>query len=89
VRAICRDNGIVYQGFSLLTANQRALASPAVTALAARKSVTVPQLVFAFARAVGMLPLTGTSDPTHMRQDLASAAVALDAAQVAALERLS
>ena len=31
---------------------------------------TPEQVVFAFALAVGMLPLTGTSDETHMRQDL-------------------
>jgi diketogulonate reductase-like aldo/keto reductase len=87
VRAFCRDNGIVYQGFSLLTANQRELSSPAVTAIAARMRLTVPQLVFAFARAVGMLPLTGTTDERHMREDLAGAETALDPRDVAALER--
>jgi diketogulonate reductase-like aldo/keto reductase len=87
VRAFCRDNGIVYQGFSLLTANQRELSSPAVTAIAARMHLTVAQLVFAFARAVGMLPLTGTTDERHMREDLAGAETALDPRDVAALER--
>jgi diketogulonate reductase-like aldo/keto reductase len=89
VRAFCRDNGIIYQGFSLLTANQRELATPLVAAIAARRSLTVPQVVFAFARAVGMLPLTGTQDPTHMRQDLASVGIVLDPVEVAAIERAS
>jgi diketogulonate reductase-like aldo/keto reductase len=87
VRELCRERGIVYQGFSLLTANQRALASPAIQSLARRRGVTVPQLVFAFARTAGMLPLTGTSDPEHMAQDLAAAELALDADEVAAFER--
>jgi diketogulonate reductase-like aldo/keto reductase len=88
VRALCRERGIVYQGFSLLTANQRELTTPEVTALAARKQATVPQLVFAFARAVGMLPLTGTSDPRHMAEDLAAVRVALAPAELALLEDL-
>ncbi len=32
--------------------------------------VSPAQIIFAFARGVGMLPLTGTSDPRHMEQDL-------------------
>jgi diketogulonate reductase-like aldo/keto reductase len=86
VRAFCRNHGIVYQGFSLLTANQRALASPAITGLAQRRQVTVPQLVFAFAHAVGMLPLTGTSDPGHLREDLAAGALELDRGERAIVE---
>jgi hypothetical protein len=36
-----------------------------------------------------MLPLTGTSDPEHMRQDLASRALPLGAADVEAIETLA
>ena len=89
VRGFCRDHGIIYQGFSLLTANQRELGAPGVAAIAARRGLTVPQVVFAFARAVGMLPLTGTKDPSHMRQDLASVNVVLDPADVAAIEHIA
>jgi diketogulonate reductase-like aldo/keto reductase len=88
VRALCADRGIVYQGFSLLTANRAELGTPVVTSLAERLGVTVPQLVFAFARAVGMLPLTGTSDPAHMRQDLVGVERELDPADVRTLDRL-
>jgi diketogulonate reductase-like aldo/keto reductase len=70
VREFCRKNGIVYQGFSLLTANRRELQSPAVTSVAVRTGGTIPQVIFSFARRVGMLPLTGTSDPRHMKEDL-------------------
>ena len=43
----------------------------------------------AFALAVGMLPLTGTSDPEHMTQDLAARALALADDEVRAIESLA
>ncbi|MFW5920664.1 MAG: aldo/keto reductase family protein [Polyangiales bacterium] len=70
VREICDRHGIVYQGFSLLTANQRELARPEVRQVAERHGRTVPQVVFRFALQLGMLPLTGTTAPQHMREDL-------------------
>ena len=72
VRSFCRARRIVYQGFSLLTANPEVLRHPVVAGIAAHRRATAAQVVFRFARAIGMLPLTGTSDPEHMRQDLAS-----------------
>jgi diketogulonate reductase-like aldo/keto reductase len=70
VRALCEINDIVYQGFSLLTANPQVLSSPRLIAIARRHGKTVAQVVFRFAIELGMLPLTGTSDSLHMRQDL-------------------
>lgn len=70
VREICREHNVVYQGFSLLTANVRELSTPQVKQLASGRQMTTPQLVFAFALQLGMLPLTGTSNCEHMRQDL-------------------
>ena len=46
------------------------------------------QVVFRFAFAVGMVALTGTSDRTHMQQDLAAIDLAITESDVAALERL-
>ena len=90
VRALCRAHGIAYQGFSLLTANRRELSLPRVARLAERLGCTVAQLVFRFAIDVGMLPLTGTSDPAHMRQDLDALALPpLSADDVRALETIS
>jgi diketogulonate reductase-like aldo/keto reductase len=88
VRAFCREHGIVYQGFSLLTANRRELAGPVAQAIAARTGATIPQVVFRFALAAGMLPLTGTCDPVHMREDLAAVRVDLSPADVDAMERI-
>jgi diketogulonate reductase-like aldo/keto reductase len=89
VRAFCHERGIVYQGFSLLTANPEVLRHRLVASVAARGGATVAQVVFRFARAVGMLPLTGTSDVEHMRQDLASPTLALSADEVKAIESLA
>ena len=89
VRAFCRERKIVYQGFSLLTANLEVLHSRRVAEIAARLRATPPQVVFRFALAVGMLPLTGTTDAGHMREDLASRALSLSAEDVSAIERLA
>jgi diketogulonate reductase-like aldo/keto reductase len=77
VRALCRENGITYQGFSLLTANEIELHHPAFRRIVARTQATPAQVIFRFAHDVGMLPLTGTTDPEHMREDLASDQVQL------------
>jgi len=70
VREFCAANGLVYQGFSLLTANRAALAHPKVAQIAKLRGRTVSQVVFRFTLEVGMVPLTGTSDATHMKADL-------------------
>ncbi len=70
VRMICRKEGMVYQGFSLLTANREVFVDPAVRAMAARHGTGLAQVVFRFAMQVGMLPLTGTTNPQHMQEDL-------------------
>jgi diketogulonate reductase-like aldo/keto reductase len=89
VRAFCVKRGIVYQGFSLLTANPEVLGHPRVAAIAQRLHATRPQVVFRFAQAVGMLPLTGTTDAEHMQQDLATEALALSEDDVRTIESLS
>ncbi|MGA2413449.1 MAG: aldo/keto reductase [Candidatus Sulfotelmatobacter sp.] len=88
VRLFCAERKIVYQGFSLLTANLEVLQHSLVTGLAARLGVTPAQVVFAFARGVGLLPLTGTSDPEHMGQDLESSRFELSPEAVLGVESL-
>jgi diketogulonate reductase-like aldo/keto reductase len=89
VRAFCRERKIVYQGFSLLTANPEVLNHPPLIALAEKLNATAAQVVFAFARAVGMLPLTGTTKAEHMKQDLASFALTLPADVIRAIESMA
>jgi diketogulonate reductase-like aldo/keto reductase len=70
VRVFCAAHDIVYQGFSLLTANREVQASPQVRAIAKRHGRTLAQVIFRFALEIAMMPLTGTSDSQHMREDL-------------------
>lgn len=89
VRTFCRKLNIVYQGFSLLTANPEVLQHPPFVELAHRLNATPAQVVFAFARSTGMVPLTGTSSPQHMRQDLASMALQFPPELVKAIESIA
>jgi diketogulonate reductase-like aldo/keto reductase len=61
---------MIYQGFSLLTANRQVLSSTHLIAIARRHSKTIPQVLYRFAIQLAMLPLTGTTDSLHMRQAL-------------------
>lgn len=89
VRRFCEANGIVYQGFSLLTANREALAHPDVRAIAARYGRPAAQIVFRFAIQAGMIALTGTSNPDHMRLDLDALNFEMDAKDVERIERIA
>jgi len=89
VRSFCNQRKIIYQGFSLLTANREVLRHPPLAALATQLNATPAQLVFAFARAVGMLPLTGTSNADHMKEDLASLNLTLPPEVVRAMESIA
>lgn len=88
VRKFCAANGILYQGFSLLTANRRVLAHRELTRIAERHGRTISQIIFRFALDVGMVPLTGTTDAGHMRADLEVLDFCLDSAEVERIERL-
>lgn len=89
VRAICREHGIIYQGFSLLTANSRALADPVVRDIAARLNTGAAQVIFRFAMQVGMQPLTGTTSRKHMEEDLQAEKLELTDEEVKQIETVA
>jgi len=89
VRQICVEHNIIYQGFSLLTANGQALSNPAVRAIATRLRCEVTQLIFAFAMHVGMLPLTGTTNVEHMEQDLQAEKLVLTLEDIELIENVA
>jgi len=70
LRKICKAQGIIYQGFSLLTANQDVLRDPQVWEIAKRVGANPLQVIFRFALQIGILPLTGTTNEQHMKDDL-------------------
>ena len=89
VREICQLHGILYQGFSLLTANRQVLGDPTVHAIAERLGTGPAQVIFCFAMEVGMMPLTGTTNPQHMQEDLAAEKLALTAAEIQRIETIA
>jgi diketogulonate reductase-like aldo/keto reductase len=89
VREVCRREGVVYQGFSLLTANTAELQSREIREIAHRHQTSVTSVVFSFALRLGMMCLTGTTDPRHMREDLAASSLKLSDEEIAIIEHLS
>jgi diketogulonate reductase-like aldo/keto reductase len=88
VRGFCAAHGLLYQGFSLLTANAAALTHPQVRQIARRMGWTLSQVIFRFALDIGMVPLTGTTNAEHMKEDLAVFDLRLEPDDVECIERL-
>lgn len=86
VRAICREHDMLYQGFSLLTANQAEIFSPPMQQMAARYGCTLAQLVYRFALGVGMQPLMGATQRQHQAEALAVYDFALAPEDIALIE---
>ncbi len=89
VRAYCAANGLVYQGFSLLTANRQVLTHPELVRIATRHGRTPAQVVFRFALDAGMIPLTGTTSAGHMREDLEVFEFRLERDEIERIENLA
>ncbi|HRD70401.1 MAG TPA: aldo/keto reductase [Legionella sp.] len=70
VRLFCKKHKMIYQGFSLLTANLPYLSTLYIKNVAKKYNKTIPQIIFRFALHLEMLPLTGTTNPLHMTDDL-------------------
>lgn len=89
VRGLCQAHRIMYQGFSLLTANRAVLGHEAIASIAARLGVQPAQVVFRFAMQAGMVPLTGTTSERHMKEDLVALEIELREDEVALIETLA
>ncbi len=86
VRAICARESLIYEGFSILTANERVIRSSLVHGIARRHQRTPAQVIFRFALQLGMIVLTGTTNPQHMADDLDVYEFELAAAEMNAIE---
>ena len=89
VREICRAQDIIYQGFSLLTANTEFLVDPAILTIAKRLGTGPAQIIFRFAMQIGMLPLTGTTSERHMKEDLRAEELVLTSEEVQRIETIA
>ncbi len=86
IREFCELHQIIYQGFSLLTANSKVLNSKKINEIAQKLNKTPAQVIFRFATLVGITPLTGTTNQIHMQQDLQIFDFNLNAEEIAAIE---
>ena len=89
VREICQGHDIIYQGFSLLTANRAVLADSEVLTIARRLGASPAQVIFRFAMQIGMLPLTGTTNRQHMKEDLQAEQLVLSAEDIELIETIA
>jgi diketogulonate reductase-like aldo/keto reductase len=89
IRKICQTYGIIYQGFSLLTANTDFLFDPEIRTIAKRLGAGPAQIIFRFAVQIGMLPLTGTTSQQHMKEDLEAERFTLSADEIQRIETIA
>jgi aryl-alcohol dehydrogenase-like predicted oxidoreductase len=92
---LCRERGIAYVPYfplgSAFTGGPKAIAEDAAIAgVAAKHGATPSQIALAWllAQYEGVLLIPGTSSVAHLEENLAAAAVALDAEDLAALDRV-
>lgn len=88
-RDFCREKDIVFQGFSLLTANWQFLESKMMAQLISETQKHPAQIIFKFCLQVGMLPLTGTTSLENMKMDLNIFDFELTPDQVIAIENIA
>lgn len=89
VRKICQAHGIIYQGFSLLTANREVFPDPEIQRIARRLGTGPAQIIFRFAMQIGVLPLTGTTSQQHMKEDLQAESLELSTEEIQRIETIA
>ena len=87
IRKFCLQNNIIYQGFSLLTANSHILSNQKFKDIIAKYNKTPAQIIFRFSQQIGMLPITGTSSEIHMVEDLSCDEFELSEEELGVIER--
>jgi diketogulonate reductase-like aldo/keto reductase len=88
IRTFCRQYAITYQSFWTLSANPHILGHPAVRELSSKYRRTPAQILFRYLTQSGVVPLTGTRNPTPMRESLSIFEFELTDAERAALDAL-
>ena len=89
VREICKTHNIIYQGFSLLTANREIFREPEIGNMANRLGAGPAQVIFRFAMQIGILPLTGTTSAEHMKEDLQVDCMELTSEEIRHIEMIA
>ena len=68
MRAVCREHGVIFQGYMLLKLGN--MQHPVVQRVARKHGKTAAQVIFRFARHIGIVPVMGSSSEQHLAQDL-------------------
>ena len=71
-----------------MTANRDVLVDSDLRAIAKRLGTGPAQVIFAFAMQIGMLPLTGTTNPQHMHEDLQAEQFSLSHEEIRRMETI-
>ena len=71
IRGFCRQHQILYQSFWTLTANPNVLAHATLQTLASNYGRTPEQVFLRSLTQIDIIPLSGTTSQTYMREDLA------------------
>lgn len=68
----CRSSPTAqHRSFWTLSGSPSLVTHPAIARIAEASGLSAAQTVFRFAQLKGVIPLSGTTDETHMRQDVA------------------
>lgn len=70
LRQFCLKHNIIYQSFWTLTANPHVLSNIDVLGIAQKYQRSAAQVLFRYLTQIGIVPLTGTTSPVHMAEDL-------------------
>ncbi|MCW8821934.1 MAG: aldo/keto reductase [Sulfurovum sp.] len=88
LRLWCKDKGIIYQSFWSLTANPHILTHNTIKSLGAKYKRTASQIFFRFLIQIDIVPLTGTTSETHMKDDMSLFDFELDDDEAASINLL-
>lgn len=88
VREVCKRHGVIYQAFNLIV-DPLVWKSPEVQAIAKRLHSTAAQVVYRYALQSGMVPMTGTTQQTHMKEALLGLDLELNSAELSQIEHLN
>lgn len=88
VRLLCQEHNIGYQGFWLLTGNTRVTLNKLFQKIADSLNCTQQQLLYSYARHMGIIPLSGTTNLDHMREALSSTSLKLNEEERLCIDRM-
>lgn len=89
IRKFCKEKDIIYQSFWTLSANPHILENANVRKAAEKRGVPATSLLFEYLSQTGVVvPLTGTKNVQHMKDDLLAVELTLSEEEMNIFKRL-